>query len=346
MDAVDRYLREVKFWLPRNQRDDIIAELSEDLRSEIEERGSELERALTDDELSALLAERGSPLEVARQYAPTQHLIGPSLYPVYRQVLKWSLLLWLLPSLVIGLLLLIYDTVQPSDALQITWLGLLRFPLTVGAYGFAGITLLFAALEWRQRRAGGMIAMQAAAAEREASPLRLSRFESIAEAIAALLITLFWVQVLPFPTQVDESIRMAFGPTARLFYYPLLLCFLASGLMGLAKLRHTHWTPGLARLRLLVSGLHVVTFALILVAVGAGGRLVTLISNDAPAGKIVAGEKWLTVMWAGVIAGYLVGYVGTLIKDLRRVRKLTTPPAPPLQAVVVLLVTLLVAFAS
>ena len=38
MELIDRYLQAVKFWLPKNQRQDIIAELSEYLRSQFEER--------------------------------------------------------------------------------------------------------------------------------------------------------------------------------------------------------------------------------------------------------------------------------------------------------------------
>ena len=37
MELLDRYLQAVKFWLPKSQRDDIIAELSEDIRCQFEE---------------------------------------------------------------------------------------------------------------------------------------------------------------------------------------------------------------------------------------------------------------------------------------------------------------------
>ena len=40
MELLDRYLQAVRFWLPKAQRDDIAAELSEDIRSQIEERES------------------------------------------------------------------------------------------------------------------------------------------------------------------------------------------------------------------------------------------------------------------------------------------------------------------
>ena len=54
MALVDRYLHAVKFWLPRKQKDDIIAELSEDLRSQIEDREAELGHPLTDAEVEPI----------------------------------------------------------------------------------------------------------------------------------------------------------------------------------------------------------------------------------------------------------------------------------------------------
>jgi len=40
MELLNRYLQAVGFWLPRKQKQDILAELSEDLRSQIEEQRS------------------------------------------------------------------------------------------------------------------------------------------------------------------------------------------------------------------------------------------------------------------------------------------------------------------
>ena len=38
MDLLEKYLQAVKFWLPGAQQHDIIAELREDICSEVEER--------------------------------------------------------------------------------------------------------------------------------------------------------------------------------------------------------------------------------------------------------------------------------------------------------------------
>ena len=87
-DLIDRYLNAVKMWLPRKQQKDILAELAEDLHSQIEERESALGRPLEEADLVALLTRRGSPMRVASGYIPEHRLINPAMLPLYRLVLK------------------------------------------------------------------------------------------------------------------------------------------------------------------------------------------------------------------------------------------------------------------
>lgn len=77
----ERYLHAIGFWLPNDQRDDIIAEISEDLNSQIEDQQSALGRKLTDSELEALLERRGRPVVVASSYRAQQSIIGPVWFP-------------------------------------------------------------------------------------------------------------------------------------------------------------------------------------------------------------------------------------------------------------------------
>ena len=44
MELLDRYLQAVRFWLPKAQQNDIIAELGDDIRSQIEDKESALGR--------------------------------------------------------------------------------------------------------------------------------------------------------------------------------------------------------------------------------------------------------------------------------------------------------------
>ena len=95
MELLDRYLQAVRFWLPKAQQQDIIAELSSDLHSQIDDRETELGRPLNDAELEVILRKCGSPILVASRYRPQTQLIGPALFPIYEFVLK-MVLLWIL----------------------------------------------------------------------------------------------------------------------------------------------------------------------------------------------------------------------------------------------------------
>src|SRR5882757_8324255 len=54
MDQIDRYLNTVASALPDEQKEDIIRELSEDIRSEIEDRENQAGRSLNEAELRAV----------------------------------------------------------------------------------------------------------------------------------------------------------------------------------------------------------------------------------------------------------------------------------------------------
>jgi hypothetical protein len=96
IDLVDRYLQAVRFWLPKTHRqDDLIAELGEDLRSQIDDKETELGHTLDKVEMAAILRRCGSPMMVASRLGPQRHLIGPALFPIYEFVLK-MVLLWIL----------------------------------------------------------------------------------------------------------------------------------------------------------------------------------------------------------------------------------------------------------
>jgi len=96
MELVDRYLQAVRFWAPKPQ-EDLIAELGEDLRSQIEAKETELGRPLDQGEVSAILKTCGMPIVVASRLGPKRYLVGPALYPIYTFVLKMALLWILVP---------------------------------------------------------------------------------------------------------------------------------------------------------------------------------------------------------------------------------------------------------
>jgi hypothetical protein len=108
---IDRYLRSVKEQLPRAKRDDIIAELSENLRAQMDDEAEARGRPLLDAEQAAILKRVGNPIVVAARYRGDsrsvsfgRQLIGPELFPTYAKVLTINIAITLV---VVAVVLLI-----------------------------------------------------------------------------------------------------------------------------------------------------------------------------------------------------------------------------------------------
>lgn len=93
-------MRAVKRYLPRAQSSDIIRELSDELRSQLEEKESLLGRSMSDEEVMAFLKQHGDPMTVARRYRQDSpsltigwELIGPELFPMYLILLSVNLII-------------------------------------------------------------------------------------------------------------------------------------------------------------------------------------------------------------------------------------------------------------
>ncbi|PYT25011.1 MAG: hypothetical protein DMG57_26720 [Acidobacteria bacterium] len=77
MALLDRYLQAVKFWLPKAQKQDIIAELSEDIRSQIDEK--EIELRSSAEQYGPSLRSRGDGLRNFRRFQDSRSP-GPRLH--------------------------------------------------------------------------------------------------------------------------------------------------------------------------------------------------------------------------------------------------------------------------
>jgi hypothetical protein len=139
MDLVERYIEAVKFWLPKKLKEDVAAELTEDIRSQIEEAEQEKGRKLSEDEVAAVLKARGNPLYVASRYLPQHTLIGPELYPLYIFVLKIVAAICFIPPL-LGTFLFDSDARLPNAFASPTYSLLVSFAI---------VTIIFAVIERR-----------------------------------------------------------------------------------------------------------------------------------------------------------------------------------------------------
>jgi hypothetical protein len=142
MDLFDRYLNAVRHCLPRAQQDDIIGELSEELRSRVEDQEAERGRPLTTEEQEQILRQFGHPLVLAAKYQPQRHLIGSTMFPIYWVVLKLSLAAALIVHTV-GAVVLLANGRPVGDVIS----RLVLLPLGPLLVVFAWVTVIFAVLD-------------------------------------------------------------------------------------------------------------------------------------------------------------------------------------------------------
>lgn len=94
MDMLEDYLRAVSRLLPRAKRDDITAELRDEIMTRIEAKEEELGRKLTPDETEQLLRDFGHPIVVAARYRDEpQYAVGPALYPFWTFAIRLAILI-------------------------------------------------------------------------------------------------------------------------------------------------------------------------------------------------------------------------------------------------------------
>jgi hypothetical protein len=87
-DLLARYLQAIGQHLPAATREDVLAELRANLQAQLDDRAEELNRPLTDPEISAILQAHGRPVIVAARYLPQQYLIAPAIFPYYLMTLR------------------------------------------------------------------------------------------------------------------------------------------------------------------------------------------------------------------------------------------------------------------
>lgn len=241
MELVDRYLQAVRFWLPREQQDDVARELSDDILSQIEEEERALGRLMTPAEVETLLKSRGRPFVVANRYLPQRHLIGPLLFPVYALVLKIIGLAYVLPWIVIwGFLLAFAPGYRGHVARDLgsLWIMLVQI--------FATVTIIFAVQEhyfgatnalerWDPRRLPAV---------RERDRNRIPRASSIVELVVNLFFLAWWAGNFPIAYTVGQgwSGGTIWPEFHRTFFVPILLLVLTAIVVAAVNVVRPYWT--------------------------------------------------------------------------------------------------------
>jgi len=249
MDLLDRYLQAVRqamFFMPAEQKRDILQELSDALRSDVDAKERELGRSLGKSEMETILARYGNPLLVAGRYRNSnlsvafgRQIIGPELFPIYATVLTITVV----TALIAGAVIMIVGHKMA--------IGSLLMPFVVQ---FTIVTSIFAAVDYSARRSvwGGWSTQQAPPHD----PYRFPRASSIFEIVFLLLTLEAWLRT-PYPGWTAGSMWVDFRTT---YFVPMLLIIVALLATAIVNLIRPYWTPRRLLFRIVVN----TTFGLML----------------------------------------------------------------------------------
>jgi hypothetical protein len=251
MSMLERYLHAIEFWLPNNQRQDIIAEILEDLNSQIKDQQSALGRKLTESELEALLKRRGRPVLVANRYRPQQSLIGPVWLPAYVLVLKIVGLCYVLPWLIVSAI--VHRVQHPG----LTW-GATLFAagtnLWTVAFVAAGVvTLIFAILQWSEKRTHFLENWNPRQLPPVRDPYRIPLSISVTELAINIAFIFWWLPYASSPFLFDSpTFKLSLAPVRVYFFWGYLAIALFNIALAVVNLRSRYWTGLRATCRLIL----------------------------------------------------------------------------------------------
>jgi hypothetical protein len=317
VEALDRYLQAVGSWLPKGQQADIVAELSEDLRSEIEEKERALGHRLDEADLFDLLERRGHPMWVAEAYLPKRHLIGPAVLPFYWRALKIAI-----PCIlaVFVVLFLVFARVVKNPPPALAHPGFWVWQLGLWTFAYVGLfTLIFALVERSQARARATGhwdprdpgALPTVPTDPETRARQELRFNAIADAVANLLVLSWWLDVHPVAM---PELGIVLTPVWQILHWPIAALLGASVAVGLANAFRPSWSRPRLIARLLVDGLALALTVTLLSA----GPWVDVTSPGIPAAAAAAIEKWMNLSWLVALLVTALIYAVRTIQHARR----------------------------
>jgi hypothetical protein len=245
MELLERYLQAVRTYLPMSQQDDILKELRENLRGQIEDQESALGRALNEDELAEILKKHGHPLLVATRYRQTRHLIGSTLFPFY-----WLVMKIILAIVGVGYAVSVLVLIAQGKPFEV--LGALLGYVGAVLPTFAIVTIIFAVLDIGDSKFR-LLERATKAMNEQFNPRTLpvlrpasdfpgdkpiSRFKTAFELFFSAAFLLWWMRVNPIrrlalflalgPVGLADKIPFQLGHVWHIIYWPVILLTLVA----------------------------------------------------------------------------------------------------------------------
>jgi len=303
MDLIDRYLIAVRRQLPRNLEADIAPELTDSLRSEAEEQERIAGRPLTEHEQAALLKKRGHPFVMASRYLPQQQLIGPALFPYYRQALKFVVFWVVVPIALFGGAIHAIHSGDPAAivgrVIGSAWSGAI--------YAVGIVTIVFAILDHERVRINVLDSWDPAKLPEPKPGRTVPRSESVMSLVVSLAFLAWWTTLVRAPQLVfyaDAELHVTAAPIWSQLYFPILLSVVASVGLHLVDLVRPWRTFATSAADLAINFLNL----FIVTGVLRAGRYVEVTGASADADKVALANHWfnLVIGWAFMAIGVVI----------------------------------------
>jgi hypothetical protein len=320
MEFVDRYLQAVGFWLPKAQQQDIIAELSEDLYSQIEEKETELGRSLNETEMGAILKHRGRPILVANRYLPQRSLIGPVLFPIYWFVLKLAALFYLVPWILVWIGMMSFSSSYRAEHTSAGWFGAIGSAWSAwwlsACFVVGTATIVFAILEHLQTKSRFLEDWNPRQLPPARNPNKIPRSGSLIEVVVNVMFGIWWIDVMCTRVPLDRpEIRIVLSPVWRYFFWGFLFLALVNAVVAGVNLARPYWTVLRASLRLATGCTASVLFCWMLKA----SVLAEIAGADIPASRVLEITNAINRGMARVFPVALAIGVVIALVDTRRI---------------------------
>jgi hypothetical protein len=315
MDLIDRYVIAVRRQLPKPLQDDVTMELGDSLRSEAEEHEQRTGHALSAAEQAALLKKRGHPWLMASRYLPQQHLIGPALFPYYRQALQIVVFWVVLPITLFGGALNAIYSADPSAV----WGRMLGAAWNGAIYSVGIVTIVFAILDHEKLRITVLDAWKPENLPEPKAGRPIARSETVLGLIFALTFLIWWIGLVRLPDlsfYAGDSVRFEAAPIWRALYYPILASLIAGIGVYLIDLVRPWRTLTVSAVDLAINLANVVIIAMILRA----GHYVEVLGSPDQGARLAPASYWINTI---INLVFLTVGAATIFEVLNEIWKMT-----------------------
>ena len=216
MRLVENYLNQARQLLPKDLREDVIAELRATLEEQVLDHATAENRQPSIADEKAVLSEFGHPMKIAGAYLSQQYLIGPPLFPAYLHALK------IIPIVVLVINLVMFLAVSGFESNgDLSFFGLFWHLLDTAITVVVIVTLVFAAIEYSGERLNWYENWHPDALDHGPST-PVDREDLLINIIVEGVLLLWWNEVLTFSNWLEiapTSVAMSEAWSA--IYWPL-----------------------------------------------------------------------------------------------------------------------------